>query len=110
MTRAIMQPSAEAIEAGVAEYWRSSHSAARHAAASVGVERVIRAAYAIGAPAIHAAGVQEGRAAMLREFVEWLREEAYVATCFDPPGVAEFYRRAADVVQARFPSEGTTDG
>ncbi len=91
------QPSAEAIEAA---------DAALDGMALM--EDALAKSYAIDAPAIHAVGVEEGRAAMLREVVEWAREEAYEATCFDYADVAEFYRRAADAIEARFPSEGTT--
>ncbi len=61
-------------------------------------------AYAIDAPAIHAAGVQEGRAAMLREVVEWLRSTDTASIAWQFKGE----HGLADAIEARFPSEGTT--
>ncbi len=91
-----VQPSAEAVKA--ADLTIRSTLAALKPRRLIAVE-TLAAAYAIDSPAIHAAGVVEGRAAMLREVVEWL-------TTGDRP-----YAFVADVVPqlvARFPSEGTT--
>ncbi len=72
------------------------------------VDRTIAAAYAIDAPAIareaHAAGVEEGRAAMLREVVAWARLMAIES----PVYLAAEWNRLADAIAARFPGEGTT--
>ncbi len=70
----------------------------------------LTAALAIDAPAIHAAGVQEGRAAMLREVVESVRGLAATADDDGPLGrhTSRAFTIAADAIEARFPSEGTT--
>ncbi len=91
-----VQPSAEAIRASRRAM---SNEAMRESWSPIGAARVgLAAAYSIDSPAIHAAGVVEGRAAVLREVVEWL-------TTGDRP-----YAFVADVVPqlvAHFPSEGT---
>ncbi len=63
------QPSAEAIEAARCALHERSQLGCSKATTFAG----LTAAYLIDAPAIHEAGVAEGRAAMLRE-VEWRRE------------------------------------
>ncbi len=55
----------------------------------------------------HAEGVAEGRAAMLREVVEWLRCEDERRRLSDR-GMFSEYLAAANAIEARFPSEGTT--
>ncbi len=58
----------------------------------------LAAAYSIDTPAIHAAGVLEGRAAMRDEIVLWLVQE-------------RGYERAANAIEAAFPTTGEkTDG
>ncbi len=93
-------PSAEAIEAAGAtlrEGWP-------HFVHSDGSARDVERAEVVGAPAIareaHAAGVQEGRAAMLREVVGWLRSSP---SC-PRPGYPELAR----AIEAHFSGEGTT--
>ncbi len=62
----------------------------------------------IDTPAIHAAGVAEGRAAgrdeALREVVEWLRSSATSKY----PHVRRDSRSVADAIEDRFPRGGTT--
>ncbi len=62
----------------------------------------------LDAPSIHAAGVQEGRAAMLREVVEWFRDGVAMAVGCEDDVEAARLKRLADAIEARFPSEGTT--
>ncbi len=71
-------------------------------------DKAVVAAYAIDAPAIHAAGVQEGRAAMLREVVETLRAEASYRNAFNWLELSAAFATMATDLEARFPSEGTT--
>ncbi len=78
------QPSAEAIDVAARQ---------RKMSRMDDTASILAAAYAIDAPAIHAAGVQEGRAAMLREVVAFVRDHG---------------ERMARAIEAGFSSEGTT--
>ncbi len=100
-----VQPSAEAIEV-----------LAKSMAVDVPVhdwhrKRAVRAlivAYAIDTPAIHAAGVAEGREVERKAIVEWLREGARDAKDWaDAAGSRRLSRLAEAIEAARFPSEGT---
>ncbi len=111
-----VQPSAEAIEAAHRastaamfeftyrgledDHLRCEQSKARAA---------LTVAYKVDTPAIHAAGVAEGREAERREIVEWLREGARDAKDWaDAAGSGRLSRLAEAIEAARFPSEGTT--
>ncbi len=78
-----VQPSAEAIEAAAKKINRFGWPYRENSEAAAKV--MLPAAYAIDAPAIareaHAAGVAEGRAAMLREVVEFLRRGYGAGEC-----------------------------
>ncbi len=101
------QPSAEAIEAAILstrEDLERLKAWARYAlvdseAFVAGVDTALERA-----PAIHAAGVAEGRAAMLREVVAWARLMAIES----PVYLAAEWNRFADAIEVRFPSEETT--
>ncbi len=94
-----VQPSAEAIEVACSEpiQGRRGQEAAIRGRVTAG----LYAAYAVDSPAIRAEGVAEGRAAMLREVVEWLeaRLEHPRSSCMTVN---------LDGFKYRFPSEGTT--
>lgn len=91
------EPSAEA---KVAAFLAMAH---RYSSREV-AERALAAAYRIDAPAIHAAGVAEGRAAMRDEIVAWVSD----ARWFDTRSVRG---ELADAIEAAFPTTGgQTDG
>ncbi len=102
-----VQPSAEAIEVAdermenfrPSERWDSGGRRQKTVA-------VTTAAYAIDAPAIareaHAAGVAEGRAAMRDDIRAWAR--CQLPQHYDD---ALLGGQIADLIEARFPSEGT---
>lgn len=103
-----VEPSAEAVEAMKRMLPQTAYS----------VHDILTAAYAIDSPAIHAAGVAEGRAAMRDEIVEWLeREQAQYATGFGPaPIVSDTFKvllthfRREFAIEAAFPAGEKTDG
>ncbi len=79
-----VQPSTEAIDA-------AAHQ--RKMCRMDSTADILTAAYAIDAPAIHAAGVAEGRAAMRDEIVTWARSYQ----TFSAPSLA-------DAIEAAFPT------
>ncbi len=98
-----VQPSAEAIEVAI-KMMKAGEAQGHNIAARA--HDVLFAGFRVDTPAIHAAGVVEGRAAMLREVVEWLRgPDALNSNPLDHEGLGpdEF----ADAIEARFPSERT---
>ncbi len=112
-----VQPSAEAASALASRVYRDALRAADGMGAA-SQERYLegivarahddlRAAYAIDAPAIareaHAAGVTEGRAAMRDEIRSWAR--CQLPQHYDNARLGD---QIADLIEARFPSEGTT--
>jgi hypothetical protein len=89
-----VEPSAEAIEAA---FGNANSFVGRHA---------LKAAYAIDTPAIHAAGVLEGRAAMRDEIRAWAR--CQLPQHYDDARLGE---QIADAIEAAFPTTGEkTDG
>ncbi len=67
-------------------------------------DKALAAAYAIDTPAIHAAGVAEGREDIVG-MLRWLIDDAKRA-CDGPRHISLW--RALQAIEARFPSEGTT--
>ncbi len=100
-----VQPSAEAIRASRRAM---SNEATRESWSPIGAARLgLAAAYSIDTPAIHAAGVAEGRAAMHAAIVKWARAEAALYAA--DSDMRHTWTLFADAIEsAHFPSEGTT--
>ncbi len=99
-----VQPSAEAIEAA-AKMMKAGEAQGHSIAARA--HDVAFATLRVDAPAIareaHAAGVAEGRAAMRDEIRSWAR--CQLPQHYDNARLGD---QIADLIEARFPSEGTT--
>ncbi len=97
-----VQPSAEAVEAAI-KMMKAGETQGHNIAARA--HDVLFAGFRVDTPAIHAAGVAEGRAAMLREVVEWARAEAALYAA--DSDMRHTWTLFADAIEsARFPSEG----
>ena len=105
-------PSAKAIEAAADEFMLPDDDGAEPYLATEDARRrwahaLLKAAYRIDAPAIHAAGVAEGRAAMRDEMLTALRVAAPSDSGLTPAAAAQ----AAAFLWAAFPTTGgQTDG